>query len=201
MVLTYIREIPRGLIMSAASKAIPGFTKKRLKWSIALSVLLIVAGIVAIIIPAAASIAVTVFTGWVLLLSGVIHLFYAWHSRGKGGIVWEILLGVLYIGTGAYLVWNPLLGIAVVALALAIYLIVEATLEFVLAFQLRPLEGWGWLLFDGIATLILAFLIWVAWPYGSIWILGVIVGVSMCSSGVTRLMMSLAARDLVEQPS
>jgi uncharacterized membrane protein HdeD (DUF308 family) len=186
--------------MSAASNAshsIAGFVRRSLGWSIALSILLIIAGIAAIIIPVAASVAVTIFVGWVLIFSGVVHLVYAWHTRGAGGIVWEVLLGLLYIAVGIYLLWNPILGMASLTLALGIYLFVEALLEFVLSYQLREARGWGWLLFDGIVTLVLAALIWMTWPTSSVWVLGTLVGVSMLFSGVARLMVSLTARKLM----
>ena len=185
--------------MSAASASVTTMVKKSLGWSIALSVLLILAGIAGIIIPPAASIAVTVFIGWVLVFSGVIHFVYAWHSRDKGGILWELLLGAAYVLVGGYLLWNPVLGLASVTFALAIYLFAEAVLEFVLSFQLRPAPGWGWLLFDGIITLILGILILTTWPSSAPWVLGTLVGISMLFSGTARLMISLAARHLVDK--
>ena len=82
-------------------------------------------------------------------------------------------------------------------LAVAIYLFVESVLEFILAILLRPLSGSGWLFVDGIVTLILAVLIWRTWPSSTEWVLGTLVGISMLFSGITRLMISLAARRLV----
>ncbi len=70
-------------------------------------------------------------------------------------------------------------------------------MEFILSFRLRPLPGSGWLLFDGIITLILAMMIWRTWPSSSEWVIGTLVGISMLFSGISRLMLSLAARRLV----
>jgi len=74
----------------------------------------------------------------------------------------------------------------------AIYLSVEGVLEFVLSFELRPAPGAGWLLFDGIVTLVLAALIWSTWPSSALWVVGTLVGLSMFFSGITRLMFSMA---------
>jgi uncharacterized membrane protein HdeD (DUF308 family) len=76
----------------------------------------------------------------------------------------------------------------------AIYLFVEGVLEFVLSFELRPAPGAGWLLFDGIVTLVLAVLIWSTWPSSAMWVVGTLVGISMFFSGMTRLMFSMAVR-------
>jgi uncharacterized membrane protein HdeD (DUF308 family) len=183
--------------MNATSMGLPGLVKKSIVWSITLSVLMILAGLLAIIIPPVAGIAVTIFVGWLLVLSGLMHFVYAWHTRGTGAIVWEILVGIAYAFVGGYVLTHPLLGMESLTLALAIYLFAEAVLEFVLGFQLRPRPGSGWLFVDGVITLILAFMIWRTWPFSSAWALGILVGVSMLFSGISRLMVSLAARNLV----
>jgi uncharacterized membrane protein HdeD (DUF308 family) len=184
--------------MSTAPNPV-GTVKKSLVWSIVLSILLILAGIAAIILPPVASLAVTIFVGWMLVLSGIIHFVYAWKTRHTGGVLWEVLIGVVYVAAGAYLLWNPIVGLAAVTLALALYLLFEGLLEFVLSYQLRPAPGSGWLLFDGIITLILALLIWRIWPIGAPWILGLLVGISMLVSGTARLMLTVAARRMLNQ--
>ena len=166
-------------------------------WSIALSLLMILAGFLAIGVPLAAGIAVNLVVAWLLMFSGVAHLVFAWHMRGVGGVIWQVLLGILYIGIGIYLLGQPVAGLVTLTLALAIYLFVEGLLELMLSFQLRPRQGWGWLLLDGIITLILAFMIWRTWPASTEWVIGTLVGISMIFSGTTRLMLSLAARSLV----
>jgi uncharacterized membrane protein HdeD (DUF308 family) len=183
--------------MSATSPA--AFVKKSVGWSIGLSVLMIVAGILAIASPLAASIAVDVLVAWLLVFSGCVHLVFAWYTRTTGGFLWELLLGILYIFIGAYVLAHPVLGLVSLTLALAIYLLLEAILEFVLGFKLRPLPGSGWLLFDGIITLILAVMIWRTWPSSSAWVIGLLVGISMLFSGTSRLMISLAARSVTSK--
>jgi len=84
-------------------------------------------------------------------------------------------------------------------LALAIYLFAESILEFILAVRLRPMPGSGWLFVDAIITLVLAIIIWRTWPANAGWVLGILVGFSMLFSGVSRLMLSLAARRLVSE--
>ena len=171
--------------------------KESVGWSIGLSVLMILAGILAIAVPQVAGLTVSLLVGWLLLFSGAAHLVFAWYARGAGGILWELLLGILYLFIGGYVLTRPLAGLATLTLALAIYLFFEGVLELVLSFRLRPLPGWGWLLFDGIITLILAVMIWRTWPSSSEWVIGTLVGISMLFSGISRLTISLAARSLV----
>lgn len=171
--------------------------KHSIGWSIALSVLMILAGILAIVVPVAAGIAVTVFIGWLLVFSGAAHLVFAWHTRTTGGFIWELLLGIAYILVGAYVLSHPVAGLASLTLALAIYLFAKGILELVLSFRLRPMASSTWLLLDGVITLILAILIWRSWPSSAPWVIGTLVGISMLFSGVSRLMLSMGARSLV----
>jgi len=183
--------------MSATSAAT--FVKKSVGWSIGLSVLMIAAGILAIASPLAAGIAVNVLVAWLLVFSGCVHLVFSWYTRSTGGFLFELLLGILYIFIGVYLLMHPLAGLMSLTLALAIYLFVEAILEFLLGFKLRPLPGSGWLIFDGIITLILAVMIWRTWPSSTAWVIGTLVGISMLFSGTSRLMLSLAARSVTSK--
>jgi uncharacterized membrane protein HdeD (DUF308 family) len=181
--------------MSASS--LGTIAKKSVGWSIGISVLMIVAGIFAIVVPPVAGIAVLAVVAWLLMFSGAAHLVFAWHTRTAGGMIWELLLGILYIFVGVYTLLHPLAGLAALTLVLAVYLFVEGVLEFILSFRLRPMPGSNWLLFDGIITLILAILIWRSWPSSSEWVIGTLVGISMVFSGAARLSLSLAAHRVI----
>jgi uncharacterized membrane protein HdeD (DUF308 family) len=171
--------------------------KESVGWSIALSVLMLLAGVLAIVLPPIAGIAVVLVVAWLLMFSGAVHLVFAWYTRTTGGFVWELLLGTLYVFVGAYTLLHPVAGLAALTLVLAVYLVAEGVLELILSFRLRPMPGSNWLLFDGIVTLILAILIWRAWPSSTEWVIGMLVGISMLFSGAARLSLSLAARRLL----
>jgi uncharacterized membrane protein HdeD (DUF308 family) len=183
--------------MSATS--VGTIVKKSVGLSIGLSVLMIVAGFLAIALPQVAGITVNLLVAWLLVFSGCAHLAFAWHTRSSGGVLWELLMGILYIFVGAYLLFRPVVGLASLTLALAIYLFAEGVLELILSFVLRPMPGKGWLLFDGIITLILGVMIWRTWPSSTEWVIGTLVGISMLFSGISRLMLSLMARSMTSK--
>lgn len=160
------------------------------------SILLVIVGLIAIAAPGISGLGVTIFVGWLLIISGVFHLIFAWKIHTTGRKLWEILVGIVYIVVGVDLALHPLSGLLTLTLALALYLLFEAVFEFILAFRLHPAPGWGWTLFDAIITLILAFMVWRTWPVSSVWAIGTLVGISMVFSGFSRLMLSLAARRL-----
>jgi uncharacterized membrane protein HdeD (DUF308 family) len=170
--------------------------KHSIAWSRALSVLIILAGILAIAVPPAGGIAATILIGWLLVFAGAVHLAFGWHTRKMGGLTWGILLGLAYLFAGIYMLLHPVAGLAVLTLALGAYLFAEAMLEFALAWKMRPVGGSGWLFFDGVVTLIFSVVIWTTWPVNSGWIIGTLVGISMIFSGVSRLGVLSAARRL-----
>jgi len=163
-------------------------------WSIVLSVLMIAAGVLAISLPMIAGIAVTAIVGWLLLFSGVFHLAFAWRAGRPAAVLWQILLGVLYGAIGLYIIASPVAGLASLTLAIVLYLLIEGVLEFVLWSRLRSVPGSGWLMVDGIITLVLAGMILSTWPSSAVWVVGTLIGISMLFSGITRLMLSMAAR-------
>jgi uncharacterized membrane protein HdeD (DUF308 family) len=92
---------------------------------------------------------------------------------------------------------RPVAGLASLTLAVAAYRVAKGLLEGAIAFKLRPLPGSGWLLFDGIVTVAIAAMIAASWPASSAWVIGVLVGVALFTSGLARLMVAVAVRRVV----
>jgi uncharacterized membrane protein HdeD (DUF308 family) len=151
------------------------------------SVLMIVLGILAIALPLAAGIAISICVSWLIILTGIAHLVYAFAARGVGGFIWRLLLGLFYAAGGLYLVFHPGISLLSLTLVLAVILFAEGVLQVLAYFKLRPLPGSGWVLFDGIITLLLGLMIGLSWPSGAAWAVGTIVGINLVLSGCTRL--------------
>lgn len=184
--------------MSGSATPISDFAHRTVNWSIFLSILLILAGFCTLLIPFVGGIGITIFVGWAMIISGVTHLVFAWKTHTTGGKLWELLVGLVYLVAGIYLILHPLSGLASLTLLLAFYLFFEGIFEIINFFQVRPRHGAGWLLFDGLITLLLAWMIWRAWPSSSVWAIGTLVGISMLFSGFSRLMLSLTAKRILK---
>ena len=170
--------------------------KRPIAWSIVLSVLMIGAGLAAIIFPIVSGVAAGELMGWLLIFSGLVHVLFGRHALGEGGgFIWELLLGVVYGAAGIYLLLRHAVGITVLTVGLATYLSAEAGLEFVQCWRLRQLRGVRWIFFDSILTLVIAVLIWMAWHAGNSVVIGALIGISMIFSGISRLMLVLAAQE------
>jgi len=162
--------------------------------SIVWGVLLIIFGMVAVGSPFLAAVAVNVVIAWLIILAGVVHLMLAFRAHGAGNMIWKVLVGLAYLFFGGYLILHPVLGVASLTLILASLFLIEGILNIILFFKMRSLGGSSWVLMDGIITLLLGLMIYLQWPSSSAWAIGILVGVSMIISGVTRVMLSLAVR-------
>src|ERR1700679_2870430 len=168
--------------------------------SILWGVLLIVLGVMGGCSPFLAAVAVSVVVAWLIVLAGVVHIVLAFHAHGAGSISWKLLVGLAYLVFGGYMLVHPLLGVASLTLLLAVLFVVEGALNIVLYFKMRPLHGSGWVLVDGLITLLLGAMIYVQWPFSAAWGIGILVGVSMMISGFTRIALSWAVRRATVSP-
>ena len=175
------------------------FVKKASGWYISMAVLFIILGIMAIVEPGIAGLAVTVLVGWLLIFGGAGHLVAAFSGGGAGAgrVLWHVLVGLLYLVGGLYFLWHPLLGLGSLTLLLGVIILVAAVFELVAYFRSRGQAGSGWLLMNGLITLLLGGLIYFHWPSSSVWAIGTLVGVNLLMTGFSRLMLGLAARKLV----
>ena len=161
-------------------------------WSMVWGLIMFLCGLLAIALPLATSIGIVLVLGWLMLLSAVAHLIFAFHSASIGGIIWKLLLAVFYGAIGFYMVMHPILGVATVTIVLAIFLFCEGAVEIAFYFHIRGATNAIWVLFDGIVTLVLGFLIWAQWPSNLDWVLGTLIGISLIFSGISRFMLSRA---------
>jgi uncharacterized membrane protein HdeD (DUF308 family) len=162
--------------------------------SIVIAVLLILAGLAAIFLPFIAGIAISLAVAWLLLFAGVIHLFFGWHTRSAGAVIWKILVGLAYLFAAFYILDHPGRGLLTLTLVLAFYLFFEGIFEAVIYAQLRRFPGSGWFLFDAIVTIILGIMIFMSWPVSSVWAVGTLIGISILFSGISRLSYALMGR-------
>jgi uncharacterized membrane protein HdeD (DUF308 family) len=168
--------------------------KRATGFSIFLSILLIICGLLAILLPIEMSIGVVIVIAWLLMISGAFQIVHAFRSSGAGHILWKIVVALIYFGTGFFLFVRPGIGIATLTFVLIVFLVGEGVLDIIFYFRTRKIGASGWLLFDGIISLILGLMIWRHWPSGSLWVIGFLVGINMIMTGTTRLMLTLAVR-------
>lgn len=169
----------------------------RTGWAIAWGVLLIVAGILAVLMPGVAALATALVFAWLLIFSGGFEIAYAIHTRTKPGFGWKLASGILTLLLGIAILVVPLAGVLSLALLVGGFLFASGIARSALAFRLRPRRGWGWVLVDGLLSIAIAILIAIGWPQTSLAIIGLLTGFSLIMTGVWRLVL----RDGVEGPA
>ena len=159
-------------------------------------IILLVLGAAAIIVPVIATLAFTLFIGWLFLISGVVGLITTFWMRNVPGFWWSLLSGVVGIAAGIVLILWPISGTVSLTLLLIAFFLVEGIVTLMYAFEHRAqLSGrWGWMLASGIVDLILAGIIFSGLPETATWALGLLVGINLLFGGVAMIGMALAAR-------
>ena len=173
--------------------------KRHAGLGMALGIGIVIAGVLAVLSPFIAGLSVTIAVGVLLIVSGVSRLFLAFKMGSFGRGLLMFVLGVLTLVAGGYLVARPGMGLATLTLVLAAYLFVEGVFEIIYAFRLRPIKGWGWTLFGGIAALVLGIMIWRQFPVSGIWAVGTLVGFHMVFAGSSMASLSRAARSAAKE--
>ena len=171
-----------------------GTIKRNAGVGMAAGILAVIAGCLAIMSPLVAGLSVAIAVGVLLIVSGVSRLFLAFKMGSFGHGLLIFVLGVLSIVAGGYMVSRPGMALATLTLVLAAYLFVDGIFEIIWAFRLRPIKGWGWTLFSGIAALALGIMIWRQFPVSGMWAVGTLVGIHMIFGGSSLASVSSAAR-------
>jgi len=159
-------------------------------------IILVVLGLLAIVIPPLFTELVTIFLGWLFLISGIVGLVTTFWARHAPGFWWSLLSAVLAVAAGIVLLAKPLSGALTLTLLLIVFFIIEGVLSIMYAFEhKKELSGqWGWMLVSGIIDLILAAIIWAGLPGTAAWALGLLVGINMLFGGTAMIAMALHAR-------
>jgi uncharacterized membrane protein HdeD (DUF308 family) len=159
-------------------------------------VVLIVLGVLAIAVPPIASVAATVFFGWLLLISGVVGLISTVRARRVPGFGWSLLSALIAIAAGVVLLAWPISGTLSLTAVLIAFLLVEGIASIFYAIEhRRGASGrWGWMLASGIIDVILAGIIFIGLPGSAFWALGLLLGINLLLGGSALIAMALHAR-------
>lgn len=168
------------------------FQKNR-GWFLALGILLIIGGSLAIIYDVAATMLSVLFFGWLLIAMGAIETVQSFWQPKWGGFFLHLIVGILAVVVGFHLVSSPAAGALVLTLVMAIYFLVIGIIRAVTALAMR-FPNWGWVFFSGVITFILGVLIKSQWPASGLFIIGLFIGIDMIFSGWSYVMLALAAK-------
>ena len=160
-------------------------------------IVLALLGLAAMIVPPLASLAVTIFLGWMFLISGIAGLVVTFWARQMPGFWWSLFSAALAVLAGIILLARPVQGILTLTIVVGAYFLAEgvATIMYALEHRRELSERWSWLLVAGLMDILIAFLIITGLPGSAEWAIGLLVGINLVLGGASLVGMALAARN------
>jgi len=160
--------------------------KRRSGWGLFMGIVTSAVGIILMVYPFATATITTVFLGSTLLLVGAAELALGFASQTPRGFFGQLVLAALYAFTGIVLLAYPFQGVESLTLFAGAMLVVRGVLALVVAFRVKPLDGWAWFLADAIGSLAAGGYILAKFPSSSTWAVGTLIGASVLVTGVAR---------------
>jgi uncharacterized membrane protein HdeD (DUF308 family) len=159
-------------------------------------ILLVVLGLAAMIVPPLASLAVTIFLGWMFLISGIAGLALTFWARQLPGFWWSLLSAALAVVAGIVLLAQPVQGTLTLTIVVGAYFLAEgvATIMYALEHRRELSQRWSWMLVAGLMDLLIAAVIIAGLPGSALWAVGLLVGINLLFGGASLIGVALAAR-------
>src|ERR1700760_1560209 len=152
-------------------------------------ILLAIRGLAAMIVPPLASLAVTIFLGWMFLITGIAGLFATYWARNMPGFWWSLISAALAVLAGGVLLARPMQGVLTLTIVVGAFFLAEGVTTIMYALEhRRELSGrWSWLLVAGLMDILIAFVIIAGLPGSADWALGLLIGINMLFGGATLI--------------
>jgi uncharacterized membrane protein HdeD (DUF308 family) len=163
-------------------------------WIVALGVVYLVAGIIALGSVVEATEAAVWVVGLMMIIAGVFEVIHSFQIKTWGRFIFWLLLGVLYIIAGFTAFENTLLTAVWLTLILGAALVASGIVRVFLGFNMKGGSPWGWVVASGLITLLLGIIILVHWPYSGLYALGIILGVDLVFAGAGWIGLGLGLR-------
>src|SRR6267154_2986400 len=159
-------------------------------------ILLMILGLAAMVVPAFAGLAVTIFLGWMFLISGIAGLVLTFWAREMPGFWWSLISAALAVLAGGILLARPVQGVLTLTIVVGAYFLAEGvtTIMYALEHRRELSERWSWLLFAGVLDILIAAMIIAGLPGSAEWAIGLLVGINLLFGGSTLIGVALAAR-------
>jgi len=152
-------------------------------WYLIEGVLLVVAGILAVIYPVVSSVSVVVPLGWLLIVSGVLQGI-SLIGAGQVPHFWLQLISViLAVLVGVLFLRDPAQELLTITLLLIIFFMIEGISKIVFSLTIRPFPNWGGVLASGLVGILLSAVLWSSLPVTALWLIGLLIGIELISVG------------------
>jgi uncharacterized membrane protein HdeD (DUF308 family) len=164
-----------------------------------LGISMVVLGVIALGSSFIASLAVMLTFGALLFLGGMIQIVSSVWAGKWSGFLLHVMIGILYAVIGYLLMDAPVRMAMAMTLVIAAFLLVSGVFRIVASLALRFHE-WGWVLLNGVVSVMLGILIYKHWPASGLWTIGLFVGIEMLFNGWAWIMLAINLRHIPVVP-
>ncbi len=159
-------------------------------WLVGLGILFMLFGFIMMIFPVMTTVSLELFFGVLLFLGGIVQIILSFVHKGWKGFLLTLLSGILFIIVGLIMLFNPLGTLITLTLLIATLLLIGGLIKIIFSLVTKSLQNRGWVLFNGVISLLLGWLILIGWPADAIWLIGLFFGIDMLFGGITMIMLS-----------
>jgi len=179
----------------AAPDQVAGGIRKNSGWLLFMGILLLILGIVGMGMAGMLTVASIFYFGFLAAAGGVLLLIDAVKAEGWKSKIWEILIALLYLAAALVMINNPGASAVWFTFFIAAFLLASGIFRIIIGFQIRSeVKNWGWTVFGGVASVVLAAMIFAQWPYSGLWVIGMFLAIEMIMQGMSMITIAMAAR-------
>ena len=161
-------------------------------------ILTIIFGFMAMGAPLQSGLAVTIVVGIALFAAGISMVIFSFQAPSLGKVLIKLLFGALTVIVGISVLSQPGIALLNLTLLVGIFFVVDGFFGFIVAWNVKPEKGWGWLVFNALVTIVLGVMILKGWPETSLVVIGILVGIRLVFAGITMLTIGTAGRQVAK---
>jgi uncharacterized membrane protein HdeD (DUF308 family) len=177
------------------TEQVAGEVRKNWGWLLFMGIALVILGTIGLYMSGMLTLASVLYFGVLILAGGVLMLIDAFQAEGWKAKIWEILIALIYVAAGIMMIANPGASAIWFTMFIAAFLLASGVSRIIMGFQLRKeVSGWILTVIGGIASIILALMIFSEWPVSGIWVIGLFVAIELILQGISMISIAMAAK-------
>jgi uncharacterized membrane protein HdeD (DUF308 family) len=166
------------------------------RWMLAFGIIITLVGFFAVFSPVVATLELALIIPIILAIVGVVQFTQALRLRKTQGAVSHFFLAGVSLIAAIILFRMPAITVLGIGIALTFYFLVSGVGKALLAFDLRPQQGWGWVLTSSVLSFAFGVYMLITFPISALWIPGLLLGIEFAFFGITTMILAMEFRRL-----
>lgn len=130
--------------MTTDAQQVFGTLQQNWSWLLAVGILFVVLGVIGLGMLFQLTMMSVMFFGVLLLIGGGAQFVDAFKCKGWKGVLWHVLMAILYIIAGITVIRDPVLASALLTLLLGGAIAGAGIVRVIMALQHKGTKGWSW---------------------------------------------------------